>query len=83
MRERRNIRADYRRAFGEVPPPVNGIHIITDTDDTRGSTTAYYGDIVARSSPSVRNDDLDRSDLGNGPGPKGLGDLRFRESVLM
>ena len=65
MRERRNVHADYRRAFGEVPPPINGIHIMTDTDDTREFATAYYGDIVARSSPSVRNDDLDRSDLGN------------------
>ena len=65
MRERRNVHADYRRAFGEVPPPVNGIHIITDTDDTREFATACYGDVVARSSPSVRNDDPDRSDLEN------------------
>ena len=32
--------------------PRNGIHIMTDTDDTREFATAYYGDIVARSSPS-------------------------------
>ena len=44
-------------------PRFNGIHIMTDTDDTREFATAYY--VVARSSPSVRNDDLDRSDLGN------------------
>ena len=65
VREKRNIRADYRRAFGEEPPPINGIAIMTDTDNTGESATAYYGDIVARRSPSVRNDDLDRSDLGN------------------
>ena len=46
-------------------PRFNGIHIMTDTDDTREFATAYYGDVVARSSPSVRNDDLDRSDLEN------------------
>lgn len=48
VRERRNIRADYREAFGEAPPPVNGIAIMTDTDNTGESATAYYGDIVAR-----------------------------------
>ncbi len=48
VRERRNIRADYRQAFGEAPPPVNGIAIMTDTDNTGESATAYYGDIVAR-----------------------------------
>ncbi|MFB6273866.1 MAG: DUF3047 domain-containing protein [Salinibacter sp.] len=48
VRERRNVRADYRRAFGESPPPINGIAIMTDTDNTGESATAYYGDIVAR-----------------------------------
>ena len=46
--ERRNIRADYRRAFDEEPPPINGIAIMTDTDNTGESATAHYGDIVAR-----------------------------------
>ena len=45
--ERRNVRADYRRAFGAAPPPINGIAIMTDTDNTGESATAYYGDIVA------------------------------------
>jgi len=52
IRERRNVRADYRRAFGEEPPPINGIAIMTDTDDTGESATAYYGDIIARRGPS-------------------------------
>ena len=47
VRERRNIREDYRRAFGEDPPPINGIAIMTDTDNTGESATAFYGDIVA------------------------------------
>jgi len=54
VRERRNIRADYREAFGEAPPPVNGIAIMTDTDNTGESATAYYGDIVARPRAETR-----------------------------
>jgi hypothetical protein len=46
--ERRNVRADYREAYGEAPPPVNGIAIMTDTDNTGGTATALYGDIVFR-----------------------------------
>ena len=47
--ERRNVLADYRAAFGEDPPPVNGVAIMTDTDNTGGAATAYYGNIVFRS----------------------------------
>jgi hypothetical protein len=65
VRERRNVRADYRRAFGEEPPPINGIAIMTDTDNTGESATAYYGDIVARPPSSVRDGGLDQSDSGN------------------
>ena len=46
--ERRNVRADSREAYGEAPPPVNGIAIMTDTDNTGGTATALYGDIVFR-----------------------------------
>jgi hypothetical protein len=42
---RRNVRADYRAAFGEEPPPVSGVAILTDTDNTGETATAYYGDI--------------------------------------
>ncbi len=47
--ERRNIAEDYRRAFGEAPPPISGIAIMTDADNTGGSATAYYGDIILKS----------------------------------
>ncbi|PQJ36526.1 hypothetical protein BSZ35_14845 [Salinibacter sp. 10B] len=47
--ERRNVLEDYRAAFGGDPPPVNGVAIMTDTDNTNGKATAYYGDIVFRS----------------------------------
>jgi hypothetical protein len=42
----RDIVADYRRAFGEAPPPLAGIAIMTDTDNTGESAVAYYGDIT-------------------------------------
>lgn len=44
--EQRNIVEDYRRAFGEAPPEIIGIGIMTDTDNTGEETTGYYGDIV-------------------------------------
>lgn len=44
--EKRNITEDYRRAFGREPPPVMGIAIMTDTDNTGEYATAYYGDII-------------------------------------
>jgi hypothetical protein len=42
----RNIADDYRKAFGEEPPPIAGFAIMTDTDDTGDSVTSWYGDIA-------------------------------------
>lgn len=42
----RNILEDYRAAFGEEPPAINGIAIMTDADNTGKMATAYFGDIV-------------------------------------
>lgn len=44
--ERRNIYEDYLQAFGEEPPMISGVAIMTDTDNTRDTATAWYGDIV-------------------------------------
>lgn len=44
---RRNIVDDYRLAFGEEPPAVGAIAIMTDTDNTSESASAWYGDITA------------------------------------
>lgn len=44
--EERNIYEDYKKAFGEEPPMINGVAIMSDTDDTRERVTAYYGDIT-------------------------------------
>ncbi|MFM9883904.1 MAG: DUF3047 domain-containing protein [Burkholderiales bacterium] len=46
-----NLYEDYRRAFGEDPPPVIWIGVMTDTDNTGETVRAYYGDI--RVSPPV------------------------------
>lgn len=43
---RRNIAEDYRRAFGSEPPRITGVAIMTDSDNTGESATAWYGDIV-------------------------------------
>ena len=46
VEERRDIQADYRRAFGREAPPITGVAIMTDTDDTGETATAWYGDIA-------------------------------------
>ena len=51
--EERNIYEDYKRAFGEEPPMINGVAIMTDTDNTKEQATAYYGDIVFQRSVTV------------------------------
>jgi hypothetical protein len=43
--EARDVRADYRRLFGEEPGPVAAVALMTDTDNTGQSATAAYGDI--------------------------------------
>jgi hypothetical protein len=45
IEEERNVYEDYRRAFGEDPPMISGVAIMTDTDNTGETATAYFGDI--------------------------------------
>lgn len=54
VEEKRNVYEDYRKAFGEDPPIVNGIVIMTDTDNTGGTATAFYGDITFRKKSLAR-----------------------------
>jgi hypothetical protein len=42
---RRDIRADFRRAFGEDPGPLIGVALMTDADNTRNRAEAWYGEI--------------------------------------
>jgi hypothetical protein len=46
--EERNVYEDYRQAFGQEPPLISGVAIMTDTDNTREQAIAYYGDILFR-----------------------------------
>jgi hypothetical protein len=46
VKEKRNIHDDYKQAFGEEPPMISGVAIMTDTDNTRESAVAWYGDII-------------------------------------
>lgn len=52
----RDIRADYERAFGEPPGALIGVAIMTDTDNTRTSTRAWYGplQLLAGRTPGAR-----------------------------
>jgi len=44
--ESRNLYEDYKKAFGQEPPVISGVAIMTDTDNTKESAATYYGDIV-------------------------------------
>ena len=41
----RDVRADFERAYGEAPGALVSIGIMTDTDNTRSSSTAWYGPV--------------------------------------
>jgi hypothetical protein len=47
----RNVREDYERAFKEPAPRVRSIGIMTDTDNTGATASAYYGDIQFLQAP--------------------------------
>jgi hypothetical protein len=44
-KHQRDLAADYKRAYGEAPGEVIGIALLTDTDNTKSETRAFYGDI--------------------------------------
>ena len=41
----RDVRADFEKAFGEPPGALVSIGIMTDTDNTRSTATAWYGPV--------------------------------------
>jgi Protein of unknown function (DUF3047) len=45
LRYERDVRSDFLAAFGETPEQLQSIAIMTDTDNTRGHTQAWYGRI--------------------------------------
>ena len=42
----RNVYEDYRRFYGEEPPRIEAVALMTDTDNTGESAVGYYGDIT-------------------------------------
>lgn len=40
--------ADFRAAFNEAPGPIRTLGVLTDSDDLKQSTVAWYGDIGVR-----------------------------------
>ena len=48
VNEELNLYEDYKKAFGEEPPMIAGVAIMTDTYNTGESATAYYGDILLK-----------------------------------
>lgn len=48
VEEERNIYEDYKKAFGEEPSLINGVAIMSDTDNTKERAVAFYGDIEFR-----------------------------------
>lgn len=48
--EERNIFEDYKRFFGEEPPQLGAVALMSDTDNTGDEAVAYFGDISLRTS---------------------------------
>ena len=46
VEEQRNVYEDYKKLFKKEPPAINGIFLMTDSDNTKEAATAYYDDIV-------------------------------------
>ncbi|HEY5973744.1 MAG TPA: DUF3047 domain-containing protein [Geobacteraceae bacterium] len=46
LSEERNVYEDYRQLFGEEPPTVGAVAVMSDTDDTEDEVTAWFGDIT-------------------------------------
>lgn len=47
--EERNVYQDYVDSFGQPPPMISGVAIMTDSDNTGEAAISYYGDIVFKS----------------------------------
>lgn len=41
----RDVRADYRRVFGEEPGPLLWVALMTDSDNVQGRIEAWYGEV--------------------------------------
>jgi len=53
--EARNLYDDYKQLFGEEPPTLYGIAVMTDTDNTGDEAIAYYADLVLHAERKEKN----------------------------
>jgi len=54
--ETRDVAADFRAAFGEPAPAINGIALAADTDNTGETAVSYFGDFAFLApQPSAKN----------------------------
>lgn len=61
-----NVLEDYRRLFKEEPPRVKAVGIMSDSDNTGATTTAYFGDIhFLRAAPIQLGSDSRQQPAGN------------------
>ena len=54
VNEERNIYEDFRKFFGEEPPLLGAVALMTDTDNTGEEAVAWYGDITLVSQEAPR-----------------------------
>jgi hypothetical protein len=47
----RDVRADFEKAFGEVPGDLVGIGVMTDSDNTKSVARAWYGPVRLTTAP--------------------------------
>lgn len=52
--EEQNLYSDYQRLFGEEPPAISGVAVMTDTDNTGEEAVAYYSDLVLRTAKEAK-----------------------------
>lgn len=52
--EERDIEEDYQKFFGEKPPPLLGVAVMTDTDNTQEEAIAYYSNLLIKKSKPVK-----------------------------
>lgn len=50
-RAQRNVADDYAAAFGRTAPRIGTLAVAADTDDTRGASEAFVGDLVFSRTP--------------------------------
>ena len=51
--QRRDLAADFRAAFGRAAPPVTGVALASDTDNTGGQVKAWFGDLTLAPAPAT------------------------------